>query len=105
MANNFKPLMASTINEEFTNILMGGDGIRTDKAHDYYEVIERSALPSCRGCIGTGRYTRVQRADDVLKDVLRQLKKEGYIVLTRGCSDIYKGDLKATTYYLAGEIL
>ena len=103
MGNNFKPLMASKMNEDFTNVLVSGDGIRIDKAHDYCEVIERNKIRSSNGCVGTGFNERLTRADDVLKDVLKQLKKEGYVVMTKQSSDTYTGRFKATTYYLAGE--
>ena len=103
MAKTFKPVMATEMTTEFSRVLMNGDGIRTDKGHDYVEVIPRENIPYANGCVGSANYDRLLRADDVLKDVIKQMKKDGYIILTKDCSDIHTGRFKATTYYLAGE--
>lgn len=103
MTKKFKPLMASAVEEEYTDALMNGDGIRTDKAHDFFEVIVRDRIAVCNGCVGMGDHKRIHRADDVLKDILKRMRKEGYVIMTKPCSDTYTGRFKATTYYLAGE--
>ena len=103
MAKHFNPFFAEDKLNEYVKILMNGDGIRTDKGHDYSEVIPRDLIKSANGCVGSGDYERLLRADDVLKDAIKTVKKEGYIVLTKDCSDIHTGRFKATTYYLAGE--
>lgn len=104
MTKSFKPLMASVKNEEFKNILMNGDGIRKDNGgHDYYEIIPREKIAVSNGTVGCGDHERTSAADEVLKDVLRNMKKNGYIVQSKPSSDGYTGRFKTTTYYLAGE--
>ena len=104
MTKKFKPLMANVKNEEFYGILISGNGIRKDNGgHDYYDIIPRDLLPTSNGTVGCGDHMRTSAADEVLKDVLRQLRKEGYIVQSKASSDVYTGRFKATTYYLAGE--
>lgn len=104
MTKIFKPLLASVKNEEFKDILMSGDGIRKDcGGHDYYDIIPRENISSTNGTVGCGTYRRTSAADEVLKDVFRQLKKAGYIVQSKPSSDIHTGRFKTTTFYLAGE--
>lgn len=104
MTKSFKPLMASVKNEEFKSILMRGDSIRKDNGgHDYYDIIPREKIAVSNGTVGCGDCKRTAAADEVLKDVLRQLKKDGYIVQSKPSSDNYTGRFKTTTYYLAGE--
>lgn len=104
MEKTFKPLMAKVKEEEYIDILMRGNGIRKDcGGHDYYDIIPRERITTSTGTVGCGDNERTSAADEVLKDVLRNMKKNGYIVLSKPSSDIYKGRFKATTYYLAGE--
>lgn len=104
MTKKFKPLMANVKEEEYIDILMRGDGIRKDNGgHDYYDIIPREKIPFSNGTVGCGDNKHTSAADDVLKDVLRKMKKNGYIVQSKPCSDIHTGRFKATTYYLAGE--
>ena len=104
MAKRFLPLKAETKFDEFYAILMSGDGIRKDNgAHDYYDIIPRERISVTNGTVGFGDYKHTSFADDVLKDVIKHLKKEGYIVHAKPSSDVYTGKNKAVTYYLAGE--
>ena len=103
METTFKPMMASVKEQEFKNALLHGYGIKKDNgAHDYYDIVERNKIATSTGCVGYSKIT-TKAADNVLKKVLKQLEKDGYIVMAKGCSDIYKGRFKATTYYLAEE--
>lgn len=104
MTKKFKPMMAIDREIEFKNLLLRGFGIRKDNGgHDYYDVIERNKIDSANGCVGCGDHKHTKAADNVLKKVLRELDKEGYVVMTKASMDCYKGRFKATTYYLAEE--
>ena len=104
MATNFVPLKAEAKHEEFYKILMSGKGIKKDNGgHDYYDVIPRHFIKGSIGTVGSSDYKMVSAADDVLNDVVKTLKKEGYIVQKKTCSEIYTGRFKAVIYYLAGE--
>lgn len=104
MTKSFKPLMAKVKEEEYIEILMRGDGIRKDcGGHDYYDIIPREKIAVSNGTVGCGDHERTSAADEVLKDVLRNMKKNGYIVQSKQSSEIYNGRFKTTTYYLAGE--
>ena len=104
MAKTFVPLKTEAKHEEFYKILMSGNGIRKDNGgHDYYDIIPRERISAANGTVGSSDYNRTSAADDVLKDVIKVLKKEGYIVQTKLCSDIHTGRFKAVTFFLAGE--
>lgn len=104
METTFKPMMAIDREIEFKNLLMRGFGIRKDNGgHDYYDVIKRKNIDSANGGVGYGDHERTKAADNVLKKVLKQLEKDGYVVMTKASLDNYKGRFKATTYYLAEE--
>lgn len=104
METTFKPMMAIDREIEFKNLLLRGFGIRKDNGgHDYYDVIERKKIDSANGCVGCGDHKHTKAADNVLKKILKELEKDGYIVMVKACSDIYKGRFKSTTYYLAEE--
>lgn len=102
MEKTFKPMMAIDREIEFKNLLLRGFGIRKDNGgHDYYDVIERKKIDSSNGGVGYGDHKQTKAADNVLKKVLKQLEKDGYVVMTKASMDCYKGRFKATTYYLA----
>ena len=104
MEKNFKPMMAIDREIEFKNLLLRGFGIRKDNGgHDYYDVIERKKIDTANGGVGYGDHERTKAADNVLKKVLKDLDKEGYVVMTKASMDSYKGRFKATVYYLASE--
>lgn len=104
MEKNFKPMMAAQVEEQFTNILMNGDGIRKDNGgHDFFEVIPRASVRVSNGGVGCSGYEQLQPANKILSRVILKLEKEGYIVLQKPCSDSYKGRFKASVYYLASE--
>lgn len=104
MITTFKPMMASVKEQEFKGILLSGKGIKKDNgAHDYYDIVERNNISTSTGCVGCAGSKPTKAADNVLKKVLKELEKEGYVVMTKACSDIYKGRFKSTTYYLADE--
>lgn len=104
MRNEFKPMRAENKELEFTEILLSGKGIKKDAGgHDYYDIVERDKISTSTCCVGCAGYKSTKAADNVLKKVLKQLEKDGYVVMTKACSDIYKGRFKATTYYLAEE--
>lgn len=103
MRNEFKPMRAENKELEFTEILLSGKGIKKDAGgHDFYNIVEREYIKDSNGCV-TDKCFTTKSADGVLKKVLKQLEKDGYVVMTKACSDIYKGRFKATTYYLAEE--
>ena len=102
METTFKPMMAIDREIEFKNILLRGFGIRKDNGgHDYYDVIERKKIDTANGGVGYGDHERTKAADNVLKKVLKELDKEGYVVMTKASMDCHTGRFKATTYYLA----
>lgn len=104
METTFKPMMAIDREIEFKNLLLSGFGIRKDNGgHDYYDVIERRKIVSANGCVGCGDHKQIKAADNVLKKVLKDLDKEGYVVMTKASQDCHTGRFKSTTYYLAGE--
>lgn len=104
MEKDFKPTMAEQIEEKFTTTIMNGDGIRKDNGgHDFFEVIPRNIIKTANGGLGGSDYERLVPADKILKRVILKLEKDGYIVLQKPCSDLYKGRFKTTVYYLAGE--
>ena len=104
METKFKPMKAIDREIEFKNLLLRGFGIRKDNGgHDYYDVIEREKIDSSNGCVGCGYHKHTKAADNVLKKILKELDKEGYVVMTKASMDCYKGRFKATTYYLAEE--
>ena len=97
-------MMAIDREIEFKNLLLRGFGIRKDNGgHDYYDVIKRKNIDLANGGVGYGGHGRTKAADNVLKKVLKQLEKDGYVVMTKACLDCYKGRFKAITYYLAEE--
>ena len=103
MITLFKPMRAENKEKEFTEILLSGKGIKKDAGgHDFYNIVEREYITNSNGCVTDKEFT-TKSADGVLKKVLKQLDKDGYVVMTKACSDIYKGRFKATTYYLAEE--
>lgn len=103
METTFKPMRAENKELEFTEILLSGKGIKKDAGgHDFYNIVEREDIPNSNGCV-VNNVTTTKSADGVLKKVLKQLEKDGYVVMTKACMDCYKGRFKATTYYLAGE--
>lgn len=102
MTTTFKPMMAIDREIEFKNLLLRGFGIKKDNGgHDYYDIIERKMIDTSNGGVGCGEHEHTKCADGVLKKVLKQLEKEGYVLMTKASQDIYKGRFKATTYYLA----
>ena len=95
-------MMAIDREIEFKNLLLRGFGIKKDDgAHDYYDIVERDKIATSTCCVGCAGYKSTKAADNVLKKVLKELEKDGYIVMAKACSDIYKGRFKSTTYYLA----
>lgn len=104
MFTTFKPMKASVKEKEFKNALLHGYGIRKDNGgHDYYDVIERCNIDTANGGVGYGGHAHTKAADNVLKKVLKELDKEGYVVMTKASQDCHKGRFKTTTYYLAEE--
>lgn len=104
METTFKPMMAIDREIEFKNLLLRGFGIRKDNGgHDYYDVIERNKIDSANGGVGYGDHEHTKAADNVLKKILKELDKEGYVIMTKACSNTYTGRFKSTTYYLAEE--
>lgn len=103
MITTFKPMKAEVKEQEFRNILLSGKGIKKDAGgHDFYNIVERECIKDSNGSVtNDGKTTKC--ADGVLKKVLKDLEKEGYVVMTKACLDCYKGRFKATTYYLAEE--
>lgn len=103
MNTEFKPMRAENKELEFTEILLSGKGIKKDAGgHDFYNIVEREHVKDSNGCVtSTGKTTKC--ADGVLKKVLKQLEKEGYVVMSKASLDCYKGCFKTTTYYLAEE--
>ena len=103
MNTEFKPMRAENKEKEFTEILLSGKGIKKDAGgHDFYNIVEREHVKDSNGCVtSTGKTTKC--ADGVLKKVLKQLEKDGYVVMSKASLDCYKGRFKATTYYLAEE--
>jgi hypothetical protein len=102
METTFKPMMAIDREIEFKNLLMRGFGIRKDNGgHDYYDIVERDKIATSTGCVGCSGYKSTKAADNVLKKVIKELDKEGYVVMAKASQDCYKGRFKATTYYLA----
>ena len=103
MNTEFKPMRAENKELEFTEILLSGKGIKKDAGgHDFYNIVEREHVKDSNGCVtSTGKTTKC--ADVVLKKVLKDLEKEGYVVMSKASLDCYKGRFKATTYYLAEE--
>ena len=103
MNTEFKPMRAENKELEFTEILLSGKGIKKDAGgHDFYNIVEREHVKDSNGCVtSTGKTTKC--ADGVLKKVLKDLEKEGYVVMSKASLDCYKGRFKATTYYLAEE--
>ena len=101
MRNEFKPMRAEDKEFEFTELLLAGYGIKKDNGgHDFYNIVERDDIEKTNGCVtDKGRCTH--SADSVLKKVLKQLEKDGYIVMAKASLDCYKGRLKTTTFYLA----
>lgn len=103
MITLFKPMRAENKELEFTEILLSGKGIKKDAGgHDYYNIVEREYIPNSNGCV-TNKEFSTKSADGVLKKVLKQLEKDGYVVMAKPSMDCYKGRFKTTTYYLAGE--
>ena len=103
METTFRPMMAIDREIEFKNLLLRGFGIRKDNGgHDYYDIVERNKIATSTGCVGYSKIT-TKAADNVLKKVLKELDKEGYVVMAKASQDCYKGRFKATTYYLAEE--
>lgn len=104
METTFKPMMAIDREIEFKNLLLRGFGIKKDAGgHDYYDIIPRDRIVVANGTVGCSDYKRTPSADGVLKKVLKDLDKDGYVVMTKASQDCYKGRFKATTYYLAEE--
>lgn len=104
MITLFKPMRAENKELEFTEILLSGKGIKKDAGgHDYYDIIPRDRIAVANGTVGCSDYKRTPSADGVLKKVLKQLEKDGYVVMEKPSQDCYKGRFKATTYYLAEE--
>lgn len=104
MEKTFKPMMAIDKEIEFKNLLLRGFGIRKDNGgHNYYDVIERNKIDAATACVGYGDHKHTKAADNVLKKVLRDLDKDGYVIMTKACLEYYKGRFKSTTYYLAEE--
>ena len=103
MNTEFKPMRAENKEKEFTELLLSGKGIKKDAGgHDFYNIVEREHVKDSNGCVtSTGKTTKC--ADGVLKKVLKQLEKDGYVVMSKASLDCYKGRFKTTTYYLAGE--
>ena len=88
---------------EFMEILLSGKGIKKDAGgHDFYNVVEREYITKSNGCVTDKEFT-TKSADGVLKKILKQLEKDGYVVMAKPSMDYYKGRFKTTTYYLAGE--
>ena len=103
METLFKPMRAENKELEFTEILLSGKGIKKDAGgHDYYNIVEREHITKSNGCVTDKEFT-TKSADGVLKKVLKQLEKEGYVVMSKPSMDCYKGRFKTTTYYLAEE--
>lgn len=103
MITLFKPMRAENKEKEFTELLLSGKGIKKDAGgHDFYNIVEREYITNSNGCVTDKEFT-TKSADGVLKKVLKQLEKDGYVVMTKACMDCYKGRFKATIYYLAGE--
>ena len=101
MITLFKPMRAENKEIEFTEILLSGNGIKKDAGgHDFYNIVEREYIQSSNGCV-TDKCFTTKSADGVLKKVLKQLEKDGYVVMTKACLDCYKGRFKAVIYYLA----
>ena len=103
MITLFKPMRAENKELEFTEILLSGKGIKKDAGgHDFYNIVEREYVKDSNGCVtSTGKTTKC--ADGVLKKVLKDLEKSGYVVMSKQSTDCYRGRFKTTTYYLAGE--
>lgn len=103
MNTEFKPMRAENKELEFTEILLSGKGIKKDAGgHDFYNIVEREHVKDSNGCVtSTGKTTKC--ADGVLKKVLKQLEKDGYVVMSKASLDCYNGRFKTTTYYLAEE--
>lgn len=103
MITTFKPMRAEKKEQEFKNILLSGKGIKKDAGgHDFYNIVEREHVKDSNGCVtSTGKTTKC--AEGVLKKVLKDLEKEGYVVMSKASMDCYKGRFKTTTYYLAEE--
>lgn len=102
METTFKPMMAIDREIEFRNLLLRGFGIKKDNgAHDYYDIVERDKIATSTGCVGCAGYKSTKAADNVLKKILKELDKEGYVIMTKACSNTYTGRFKSTTYYLA----
>ena len=96
-------MMAEKKELEFTKILLSGKGIKKDAGgHDFYNIVEREHIKNSNGCV-TDKEITTKSADGVLKKVLKQMEKNGYVVMTKACMDCYKGRFKSTTYYLAEE--
>lgn len=102
METTFKPMMAIDREIEFKNLLLIGFGIRKDNGgHDYYDIVERGKIETSTGCVGCAGCKTTKAADNALKKVFKELDKEGYVIMTKACSNIYTGRFKSTTYYLA----
>lgn len=103
MITLFKPMRAENKEKEFTELLLSGKGIKKDAGgHDFYNIVERKDIPNSNGCV-VNNVATTKSADGVLKKVLKQLEKDGYVVMAKASLDCYKGRFKATTYYLAEE--
>jgi hypothetical protein len=94
-------MRAENKEKEFTELLLSGKGIKKDAGgHDFYKIVERKDISSSNGCV-VNNVTNTKSADVVLKKVLKQLEKDGYVVMTKASQDCHNGRFKATTYYLA----
>ena len=103
METTFKPMMAIDREIEFKNLLLKGFGIKKDNGgHDYYNVVERENIKESNGNVTNNEKT-TKSADGVLEKVLKELEKNGYVIMSKASLDCYKGRFKTTTYYLAGE--
>ena len=101
MITLFKPMRAENKEKEFTGLLLSGKGIKKDAGgHDFYNIVERKDIPSSNGCV-VNNVATTKSADGVLKKVLKQLEKDGYVVMTKASQDCHTGRFKTTTYYLA----
>lgn len=103
MITTFKPMRADRKEQEFKEILLSGKGIKKDAGgHDFYNIVGREHVKDSNGCVTSTEKT-TKCADGVLKKVLKDLEKEGYVVMSKPSLDCYKGRFKTTTYYLAEE--
>lgn len=104
MARRFMPVMAEQVERKYMGVFMRGDAIRKDVyGHDYYEVIPRDCIAQSNSGLGISKREHIMAAEDVFSTVLKNLKKNGYVIMRKQCRHSGSGEYKATIYYLAGE--